>query len=96
MKKLWLIVPIIIVVAFGAALFLRPKASDYVNTRDIEGDWIIDDYQEITDSIVNIEGSIIVEGEGHLVVRNSYLHFLQDYNNEYKVQMGSGEAEGVQ
>ena len=76
--------------------FFEHPPPTYQNTRTIEGDWIITDYQEITNTFVSLDGSIIVEGEGHLVLRNCYINFELDYNNEHGIQAGSWQDEGIQ
>ena len=96
MKKLWLIVPVLIIAGLGASYYLKTAKPSYSNTREITGDWIITDYQVIEDTLLNIDGSIILEGEGHLVLRNCYLNFEQEFNNEHGIQVGSWDDEGVQ
>lgn len=97
MKRLRVIIPVIVILALGALFYTRLNPeSNYTNTQNIDVDWVIDDYQVREDTMLNIKGSIIIEGEGHLVLRNCYLNFQQDYNNQYKMQVGSWEAEDIQ
>ena len=97
MKPIRVIIPIILILALIGVYYTRlTPGESYANTRDIKGDWVIDDYQLIEDTMLNIEGNILVEGEGHLVLRNCYMNFEQNYNNEFNIQAGSWEDEGVQ
>ncbi len=97
MKPLRVIIPILIVLVIGAVVYTRLNpVSSYTNTLEINEDWIIEDYQVIEDTMLNIKGNIFVVGEGHLVLRNCNLNFQQDYNNQYLLQVGSWEAEDIQ
>ncbi len=53
-----------------------------------EGDLIVIDVYEITDTLFTIDGSIIVQGGGKLIVRDSELVFNQESNNQYHVEVG--------
>lgn len=60
----------------------------YQNVRVITGDWIITDHQEITNTMVTLDGSVFIKGDGKLVVRDSYFNVTMDYNNEHKIEVG--------
>lgn len=98
MKPIRVIALAVVVLLVGTAAyfqFTKPNFT-YENTRDIDGDWVISDYQLIENTLLNVNGRILLEGEGHLVLRNCYLNFEQEYNNQYGIQGGSWEDEGVQ
>lgn len=96
MKRTRVLVLAFIVLVIGGFAYLRFSKPNYPNTRDINGDWIITDHQVVEDTMLNLKGSIILEGEGHLELRNCYMNFQQEYNNEYRILGGSWEDEGVQ
>lgn len=96
MKLIRVIALAVIVLLIGTAAYMQFTKPGYLHTRDIDGDWIITDYQIIEDTMLDIDGSIRLEGDGHLVLRNCYMNFQQDFNNEHHIQGGSWEDEGVQ
>ena len=85
MKPIRVIALAVVVLLVGTAAYLQftKPSSRYTNTRDIDGDWVITDYQVFEDTLLNVNGKILLEGDGHLVLRNCYLNFEQEYNNQY-------------
>jgi len=71
----------------------------YLYNVEIKGDWVIDDYQEINNALVTVDGSIFIEGDGKLVIRNSYLNYSLDYTREHILDVGewgSDESPGLE
>ena len=60
----------------------------YLYNVEIKGDWVIDDYQEINDAFLNLDASIFIVGDGKLVIRNSYINVIMDYNFEHTINLG--------
>ena len=60
----------------------------YANEEYHDGDLLITDVYEITDTKLTIDGSILVKGEGKLIAKNSMLKFNQESNSQYRIEVG--------
>ena len=66
---------------------------NYQKSMSITEDWIVEDYQIVEDTLITLDADLIVQGEGKLILRNSYLNITQDYNNEHHIQIGDWESD---
>jgi hypothetical protein len=91
-RKLLIFAAVFIAVAGGALyLITTPR---YSNNVYHEGDLIVTDVYEITDTLFTIDGSIIVQGDGKLIVNDSEIRFNQASNNQYHIEVGEWGSEG--
>ena len=71
LRRLVIILLVLAIVSGGAYLFITTPR--YANEEYHDGDLLITDVYEITDTKLTIDGSILVNGEGKLIAKNSMI-----------------------
>ncbi len=85
-----LVAPLIGILIIAASIALMYRGSVAIREERHEGDLIVSEGTYLIEGTrFIIDGDIVVNGTGRLVVRDSELHFEQEHDSQYRLRAGS-------
>lgn len=86
----WFVVGLLVVLpATDSHSMTRGLATD-TEWQEREGDWIVDDVIELSDQNIRLNGNLILQAGGKLVLENCHLQLIGEFSREHTVQWSQG------